>query len=227
MKFYKSDSAKPAVDYLKDTIVEHLNLGERVLWLVTGGSAITIAVEVSKGLASSNTNLANLSVTLTDERFVPANDNDSNWKQLLDKGFRLPGAQLLPILNETDIDETTMHYGAILSDALNSIDYGIGMFGMGPDGHIGALFPGYPELNENKLLAVHLNNSPKPPPLRMTMTIPAIMLLDEAVICANGEEKKPMLEKLKQDIDISEQPAQILKRLPKLTIFNNQIGEKV
>ncbi len=223
--FVKSDSVNPAAKYLADTITKHLKAGEKVTWLVTGGSAIEVALGTTKKLAGVD--LSKLSVTLTDERFLPTNHKDSNWKQLIGIVDDLPNAQLYPVLYNVDIAETTARFGTILRKFLNESDYTIGLFGMGLDGHIAALFPGLPQLEEQNVYAASLDNSPKPPPQRMTMTVPAIKKLDEAVLYAIGKEKKAMIENLAQDLPTSEQPAQILKSLPKLTIFNDQIGEKI
>jgi 6-phosphogluconolactonase/glucosamine-6-phosphate isomerase/deaminase len=224
MQFYKTSSSGPAINYLAEQLRQHISKGEKVLWLATGGSAIEVAVQAGGKL--KEVNLANLSVTLADERFVPEGSKDSNWQQLLNAGFNLPGAQLLSVLRGEDINKTTEYYGQTIRSALEDAQYKIGLFGMGPDGHIAALFPHFPQINEHKLYAVSLNNSPKPPPLRMTLTVPAIERLDEAVIYCKGIEKKEALENLGKDLSITEQPAQILKMLPKLTIFNDQIGEE-
>jgi 6-phosphogluconolactonase len=228
MTFYKTSSLAPAADYLANNISVHLRKGERVLWLVSGGSAIKVAVAASTKLNNTNPNLEKLAISLTDERYVPAGHHDSNWQQLLDAGFSADGATLYPLLNQaSDQINTANYYDKLLRDKIHEADYRIGLFGMGPDGHIAALFPHFPELNEDQDYAVSLNNSPKPPPNRMTMTIPAIKKLDEAVLFTQGEEKRPQLEKLGQRISINEQPAQALKLASKLTIFNDQIGEEV
>jgi 6-phosphogluconolactonase len=225
MQFIKVSSSAPVINYLAGIIKDQLAKNKKVLWLVTGGSGIVVASGVSKNLASEK--LANLSVALTDERFVQKDHQDSNWKQLQDAGFDLAGANLLPVLNNEDLPNTTNRYNDDLKNALTSADYKIGLIGMGPDGHIAALFPNLSEVHENNKFAISLNNSPKPPSVRITMTIPAIKMLDEAIIFAMGSEKRTMIENLKKDLSLDDQPAQILKLLPKLTIFNDQIGEEL
>jgi 6-phosphogluconolactonase len=96
---------------------------------------------------------------------------------------------------------------------------------MGEDGHIAALFPGSAQLKEHNKYAVNLNNSPKPPKERITMTFEAIKNLSEAIIFTKGSNKLPAIDKLKQNLNINEQPAQFLKNLSKLTLFNDQIGD--
>jgi 6-phosphogluconolactonase len=224
MKFEKISSIDPVVVYLAKTIQEHLKLNEKVTLLVTGGSAIAVAAEVSNKLRGKN--LDNLYVALTDERFVDQDDADSNWKQLNEAGFDLQSAHLYPVLNGQDISHTSSHFSEILHELLDSPGYKIGLFGMGSDGHIAALFPHHPLVNEVHNYASWLEDSPKPPPMRVSMTTAAIKKLDEAVLFVRGKEKKLLLERLRSDVPATIQPAQILKSLPKLTIFNDQIGEE-
>jgi len=223
VQFKKIKLSETAENYLVQVIIEHLDKDETVTWLVAGGSVVSVAVKASYKLASQN--LSRLFVTLTDERYVPAKNPDSNWQQLLDAGWHLPGANLFPILKNEDIENTTSQYDRILHKVLDGPGYKIGLFGIGPDGHIAALFPHSPQLEEEKLYAVYLDNSPKPPSKRLTMTLSAIQKLDEAIIFAMGPGKKPAIQNLTKDLPIDLQPAQVLKKLPKLTIFNNQIGE--
>ena len=62
------------------------------------------------------------------------------------------------------------------------------MLGIGPEGHVASLFPGQPALYEERtVVAVH--GSPKPPPIRLTMTLPAIRTAREVWIIASGEDK--------------------------------------
>jgi len=225
MTFYKT-TFDSAVEYLYQTISEKLKSGKKVLWLLTGGSGIKIEVEVSKRLNGQD--LSNLSVILTDERFPLSggdlvNHADSNWKQIIQAGFELKGANLMPILEGKDVQATTNDFEEKLSTLLD-MDFKIGLFGMGADGHTAGILPGSAAASESFQLASFYETVDF---IRVTMTFPAIEKLDEAVLCAFGEEKRPALENLqKMDLPIEQQPAQILKRLPKLTIFNDQIGEE-
>jgi hypothetical protein len=58
------------------------------------------------------------------------------------------------------------------------------------------------------------------------MTAPAITRLDEAVVYAIGENKWPVLAQLAQsDLPLTDQPAQVLKRVRIVTIFNDHTGD--
>jgi len=47
------------------------------------------------------------------------------------------------------------------------------MLGIGPDGHIASLFPGFPQLDVDDQIAVGVTGSPKPPPERISLTCAA------------------------------------------------------
>jgi 6-phosphogluconolactonase len=223
MQFYKITDTDTVANYIAKNISAQLKRNNKVLWLIAGGSVTKIAASICNKLPGSNLN--NLSVTLTDERFVALNDPESNWQQLDNSGFKLKRAELYPVLNSTNIEQSTKNYDELLKRLLKSAEYKIALFGMGADGHIAALFPDFAQLHETEKYALSFSNSPKPPAQRITMTFAAIEELDEAVLFAAGDEKRPAIEKLNQDISIDEQPAQFLKKLPKLTIFNDRIGD--
>ncbi|MFD0891655.1 6-phosphogluconolactonase, partial [Streptosporangium algeriense] len=62
------------------------------------------------------------------------------------------------------------------------------LLGMGPDGHVASLFPGLPALYETRpVVAVH--GSPKPPPTRISLTLPVIQAAREVWVVAAGAEK--------------------------------------
>lgn len=52
----------------------------------------------------------------------------------------------------------------------------IAMFGVGPDAHFASLFPdhGEVEIDDPHVLVAGVRDSPKPPPLRVTLTVPMI-----------------------------------------------------
>jgi 6-phosphogluconolactonase len=62
------------------------------------------------------------------------------------------------------------------------------MLGIGPEGHVASLFPGMPALDDERaVVAVH--DSPKPPPVRLSLTLPSIQAAREVWILASGAEK--------------------------------------
>jgi 6-phosphogluconolactonase/glucosamine-6-phosphate isomerase/deaminase len=220
MRFVKITNAEEVARYLADAITRQLEAGERVLWLVPGGSSIDIAVAVSKLL--SVTNLTNLTVSLTDERYGVVGHADSNWHQLQTAGFTLPHARLVPVLEGDTREHTTQTYASQLQAALQDCTYRLGFFGIGADGHTAGILPGTPAVDAEELAASYDAGSFE----RITMTEQAIRLLDEAVVYARGEAKWPIVDALaEKDLPYEEQPAQLLKLVPKLTVFNDHRGD--
>lgn len=218
--FRKITSIEPVAAYLTDVLRTQLEAGKRVLWLVPGGSSIAIAAEVSRRL--KDVPKEKLVVTLTDERYGEPGHPDCNWLQLEQAGFSLPGAQMEPVVIGKSMSETVEHFANLLQQHLENAEFKLGFFGIGPDGHTAGILPGSPAVTETKYAAGYDAGNFK----RMTMTPPAIALLDEAVVYAAGEAKWPVLDQLETDMPLTEQPAQILKQVPKLTIYNDHKGEE-
>ena len=211
-----TDKAQDAANFLAGSVIRQLLLKKRVLLFVTGGSSIAVAVEVA-GLISAHPH-QNLAVTLTDERYGPLNHPDSNWRQLLEKGFSLPEAKLLPILTGEGMEAENKKFSDALEEEFRSADYKVGLFGIGKDGHVAGILPGSPAVLVAGWSAAYDAGKFE----RITITPETIVKLDEAVVFAEGEEKWPIIRDLAEnDLDISQEPAQILKKVPLLTIFTD------
>ncbi len=221
MVFRKTTSTEAITDYVSDILRTKLGAGERVLWLVAGGSAISVAVAVAHNLQGLD--LSNLTVTLTDERYGPVGHPDSNWAQLEQAGFSLPGAQLVPVLHGHSIEDSTTEFARHLQEYCQGATYCLGLFGIGPDGHTAGTLPHSPAVESTEWAASYQG----PDHMRVTMTASAIAALSEAVVYAMGEAKAEPLKRLNTGVPIAEQPAQALKKVPILTIFNDQIGDTV
>lgn len=210
----------PVADYLSRVILEKLNNNQRVLWLVSGGSAISVAVEVAVRLKGAP--LDGLTVSLIDERYGPVGHADSNWQQLYEAGFLLEGAALVPVLSGNQLDETTEAFQQFLTTQLESAHYTIGLFGIGPDGHTAGILPGSSAVAASGFVHAYEGGGYQ----RITTTLPFLKQLDEAVVYAIGGAKREALDQLQRDIAFDVQPAQILKQIKKLTIFNDYKGEE-
>ena len=72
-------------------------------------------------------------------------------------------------------------------ELLDHVD--IHLLGVGPEGHINSLFPDTPAVREKTRMVVDVEDSPKPPPLRITLTLPAIQRSREVWLLVSGAEK--------------------------------------
>ncbi len=211
------DGAAP----LYERLVAELETGDRVLWVVPGGSNIPLSADISQRLPEELTQ--NLTIYLTDERYGEVWHPDSNTRQLEEAGFTPKKAVMVPVLTGgLSLQETAEHYADALADAFANADVVIGQFGMGADGHIAGMLPGSPAVTSTELAVGYQTETFT----RITMTPQAIEQVDAAYVYAFGEAKRPALENLEnKDLPLDEQPAQILKLLPEAYVFNDQIGD--
>jgi 6-phosphogluconolactonase/glucosamine-6-phosphate isomerase/deaminase len=218
MRFIKVTTGKPVARDIADKLTYHLQRGERVLWLISGGSVIKLAVLVAQQLQHQD--LSRLTVSLTDERPGPLGHPDSNWLGLMDAGFELHGANLQPVLTGEGTRAEAAGFNRFLREQLERNDFKLGLFGIGPDGHTAGL-PAQNAAESDKLADYYEAGAFH----RISSTPAAIARLDEIVAFVMGENKHGQLERLEQDLPYGEQSAQTLKQVANLTIFNDYQGE--
>jgi len=203
-------------DFVAGSINRKLEKGKRVLWFVTGGSSIKVQSRIANKI---KTNLpGRLVITLTDERFGEENHSDSNWFQLKQLGFEIPNAKIIVFLTGESFRETTERLREVIKEEIKKADYKIGNFGIGIDGHTAGILPNSEAVNSKELVCAYGT----PQFDRITITPKVILELDEAVVWMQGEDKWQVVKDLiENDIEIIKQPAQILKKVPLLTIFTD------
>lgn len=197
-------------------IIELLNNNQKVFWFVTGGSSIEI---ISKASIKINQQPhKNLTIALTDERYGQVNHENSNWYSLIKNNFNLKEANIIQVLKDKNRQETAKDFNEELKKYLTDDTYKIGFFGVGKDGHTAGILPNSVAVNSSELACDYSTEVFE----RITITPKTIELLDEAIVYMQGEEKWPVVKDLlEKNISIEEQPAQILKKLTKLTIFTD------
>lgn len=216
--FHYTDSHELVAQYIAKRMRSALGAKQHVLFLVPGGSGITVAVRVSQLL--SDIALKKLSITLTDERFGPIAHDESNWAQLTKNGFSMTGATLLPVLSGANLEHTILNFDQSLARLFQENDYRIGLFGIGIDGHTAGILPGSSAVTAKTLACGYEAEMFT----RITMTPRAIAYLDEAIVYAMGHSKKEVLQSMRGDIALDKQPAQALKHAGKLDIFSDQVN---
>lgn len=223
MRYIDASGPEEGAASLCECLVSELRAGNHVLWLVCGGSNITSVINVMKAIPANLT--GRLTVTLTDERYGPVDHPDSNFKQLYEAGFDPGQATVLPVLEaDKSLEETAGHYRQLAKQAFTDSDIVVAIFGIGADGHIAGILPDSPAADEEERWAAGYDAGNFK---RLTLTFPALRHIDAAYALAFGEAKRAALTKLQSTtLPLKGQPAQILKELPEVYLYSDQVKEE-
>jgi len=136
-----------------------------------------------------------------DERYVPEDNDERNDKQaraaLLDY-IDIPSSQVHPMPASdgefgTDVAAAALAYEQLLAANAESGDpapnFDVHLLGVGPEGHINSVFPDTPAVRETARMVVEVEDSPKPPPQRITFTMPAVQRSREVLLLVSGAAK--------------------------------------
>jgi 6-phosphogluconolactonase len=136
-----------------------------------------------------------------DERYVPEDDDERNDKQareaLLDH-IDIPSSHVHPMPASdgefgADLGAAALAYEQLLAANAEpgqpAPNFDVHLLGMGPEGHINSLFPDTPAVLETNRMVVSVEDSPKPPPQRITLTLPAIRRSREVWLMVSGAAK--------------------------------------
>lgn len=143
-------------------------------------------------------------VFFCDERIVPLDHEDSNFRACNDAFLShvpIPREQIHTIDESLldDLDELSDQYEKQLislfaeKNAARFPVFDLILLGMGPDGHTCSLFPGHELLSETDRWVAYLEDSPKPPAKRITFTFPVINHAYRVAFVVAGESKQDML----------------------------------
>ena len=70
------------------------------------------------------------------------------------------------------------------------------LLGLGEDGHTASLFPGHPAVFEARRLVVRVDDAPKPPPSRVTFTLPLLNAARAVAFVVSGGQKREALARV-------------------------------
>lgn len=176
--------------------------GSASIVLTGGGIGGATLRELASSPARDAIDWSRLDVWWGDERFLPSGHPDRNESQareaLLDK-VSLDPSRLHPMPatdgpTGDDLDGAAARYADELRAAAHPEDHAqvpafdILLLGVGPDGHVASLFPESPSLYDERT-AIPVRGAPKPPPLRISLSVAAINSARETWLIAAGEEK--------------------------------------
>ncbi|MER6666068.1 6-phosphogluconolactonase [Amycolatopsis japonica] len=169
--------------------------GSASVVLTGGGTGIAILRELRDSSARDAIDWSRLDVYWGDERFVPADSDDRNEKQareaLLDHVPLDPKRvhAMSPSDGEfgDDVDAAAAAYAEIL--AANDAAFDIMLLGLGGEGHTASIFPDSPAVHEKERSVVAVRDCPKPPPTRISLTLPAIRRAQDIWLVTGGDAK--------------------------------------
>jgi 6-phosphogluconolactonase len=130
-----------------------------------------------------------------DERFLPSGHADRNETQareaLLDHIPLDPSRVHVMEPSDgrfgDDPDAAALDYAQVLGTPVPAFD--VLLLGVGEEGHTASIFPDSPAVHEEALTVVAVRDCPKPPPTRVSLTLPAIRRADEVWLMTTGEAK--------------------------------------
>ncbi|MTD13756.1 6-phosphogluconolactonase [Nakamurella sp. YIM 132087] len=161
--------------------------------LTGGGTGGAVLSELYASPARDAVDWKRIELLWGDERFVPADDPERNEKQareaLLDKvpvdPARVHAMAALGGAYGDDVDAAADAYARIVS-RFDTFD--VVMLGMGGEGHVASVFPESPAVYDTRSV-VAVRNCPKPPPTRVSLTLPTIRRAAEVWIMTTGDAK--------------------------------------
>ena len=168
---------------------------------VPGGST---PVHLFKSLAKKDFNWKDITITLTDERWVDKTHPDSNENRLRSHFIDHINATFIPLKN----DAATAREGQqVTEQMLERVNFpmDICLLGMGEDGHIASLFPEAPELG--KAIDIHSKQRciamtpPNMPQERISLTLNTLINTRQIILLIQGDKKRKVYLKAKESTD--------------------------
>lgn len=171
--------------------------GQATIVLTGGGTGIGLLKRV--GERRDEIDWPKVHIYWGDDRFVPQDDDERNDKQareaLLDR-VGIPAVNVHAMAASDgefgdDLDAAAAGYAQLLSANFDTSvpEFDVHLLGMGPEGHVNSLFPDTAAVRETERLVVGVSDSPKPPPRRITLTLPAIQNSREVWLVVSGAAK--------------------------------------
>jgi len=176
---------------------------DRAALALTAGSIMEqVWQQIAAAPARDTVDWSRVDVFWGDERYVPAGSperNDGPANRLLFSHPPFKAARLFPMPASdgpyADLDEAAARYAEQLSGARREDDpdalpnFDVVLLGVGPDGHCASLFPEHPSAYDESGPVIAVRNSPKPPPLRISLSFAGLAAANEIWFVVAGAGK--------------------------------------
>lgn len=189
------DDERAVASAVAEALIERLNLPGDHHVVLTGGGVGTMVLD-EWAARSTETDWHRVHLWWGDERFVPEGHADRNATgaraALLD---RVPVAPDHVHAMPADVGQGVDQAAAAYADELARQspggfvpDFDVVLLGMGAEGHVASLFPGMPAMYDARSVAA-IEDSPKPPPTRISLTLAALRSGRDVWVVATGAAK--------------------------------------
>jgi 6-phosphogluconolactonase len=214
-----------AAQHLCEKLREALAAKKQVNLAVPGGRNVAKIFQMMQG---EDVDWQRVHFFIIDERLVPIDHPDSNYKLLKDNlidplaraGRIAPGNAHPFILDTFSADRGAKRYEEVLTE--HGFRYDIILLSSGEDGHVGALYPDHHSIMDKHHGFIVMDDSPKPPPERMTSSLSLMQTSDTALILFVGEAKREAYVKFNDaQCPVTDCPARFVLALKDTTVFTD------
>lgn len=213
-----------AARWLAEALRDVLSRQDTAVLALVGGSSVG---GVHEALAAADLDWDRVLVTVGDERAVPADSPDRNWRVVerlvtpLVEAGRLPTDNLVGLPDLPD-DATPADVEAAVQEVADRIDHlDVVLLGMGDDGHVASLFPHHPGLSATGRFTV-VTDSPKPPPLRMSATVAMIAGASAIALVGAGDAKADAVATVQVEGPLADVPGRIIHLAPRSILVTDR-----
>lgn len=224
------DVAQQASFEIIETIKNVLVKKNSVHIALTGGTVGILTLEVlGKAITEQNLDISKVHFWWGDERFVESNSKDRNFIQAKTAMPNVLGTEsakihAFPASDEgLDLESARRHFTQHIKDVLGESQPAMDLtiLGMGPDGHVASLFPG---MNHDGDLVVAVDNSPKPPPERLSFSLDLINRSDKIIFVVAGIDKAEAVESVHKNPECDLPAAMVEAKSQTLWIIDEAAG---
>lgn len=206
---------KEAIDFALDHFIKCANNaiknhGFFTVALSGGSTPKAIFKVLSEKENASKVDFKKVYLFWSDERAVPLDDADSNYKMAMDAGLKalVPKENIFPMNGTGDLEKNAQEYETLIKKHCYDQRLDLCMLGMGDDGHTASLFPHTKALHINDRTVVK-NEVPQKNCDRLTLTFKAINSSKSIVLYVLGKGKAEMVKTVFQTpLNIDEYPVQ-------------------
>lgn len=187
-----ADVAHIVAEHLIDFVSNKNATQDRVDVCLAGGTAANAMYEQLSDLAvGSDIDFTKLHLWWGDERFVPATDPERNSLQAIERlarTIRIHSANI-HMMAARDGHKDARESADVYETELENIHFDVVLLGIGPDGHTASIFPNHPSFEKTNRLVIGVEDAPKPPSERITLTFNALNRTESLWFIATGEQK--------------------------------------